>query len=81
MSECSVQWFGGATVDHIYENCPAYKRGRAAMEACGWDRIGGDDLDPHGTDVCGLCLHRHNRADHPTPTPSHATDTQAKEDT
>lgn len=63
-SDCVVPWFGGVTKDHLYDDCPSRKRGLPELERVGWDRLGGDAIDPHGTDVCGLCLHRHNRKEH-----------------
>lgn len=61
---CVTQWFAGLTCDHIYADCPNRKRGLSELVRANWDQVGGDDLDPHGTDVCGLCLHRHNRKTH-----------------
>lgn len=64
MSECVTTWVGGLTCDHIYADCPNYRRGLPELAAYGWDTLGGNGLDPHGTDVCGMCLHRHNRKYH-----------------
>lgn len=61
---CTVPWFGGATVDHLYADCPNYLRGRPEMVHVGWGDVAGDAIDPHGTDVCGLCRHRHNQTVH-----------------
>jgi hypothetical protein len=64
VSGCTSPWFGGPTVDHLFDDCPSYLRGRTSMEACGWGDLGGPDIDPHGGEVCGLCRHRHDRKCH-----------------
>lgn len=61
---CTSPWFAGLTCDHLYSDCPNRQRGLAELERCGWGELGGEGLDPHGTDVCGLCVHRHNRTTH-----------------
>lgn len=60
---CTMPWVSGLTVDHLYTNCPSRVRSLPELVRFGWD-FGGDAIDPHGTDVCGLCLHRHNQRDH-----------------
>ena len=70
MSECVSPWFAGLICDHLFDNCPNRARGEDELRRVGWWSVGGDDIDPHGTDVCGLCLHRHNRAAHQDPNPT-----------
>lgn len=62
--ECAHKWFAGLTCDHLYADCPNRKRGEAELRRVGWWGIGIGTVDPHSTDVCGLCLHRHNRSAH-----------------
>lgn len=66
MSEvCTSAWFAGLTCDHLYANCPNRKRGEAELRRAGWWDLGGKTgLRVHGSDVCGLCVHRHNRTEH-----------------
>lgn len=47
-----VEFFMGVGVDHLYADCPSL-RGRK--------RKGVGTVDPHGTDICGLCVRRWNR--------------------
>lgn len=56
------EWFAGLTCDHIYANCPNRTRAEKSLRECGWWDIGGvSGFDPHGTDVCGLCVRRYDR--------------------
>lgn len=65
MSDCThPQWFLGLTCDHLYGDCPNRKRGEAELTRAGWWMQGRGPIDPHGSDVCGLCLHRHNQTTH-----------------
>jgi len=65
MSACTGgPWFRGLTCDHLYRDCPSYQRGLPELTRFGWDAIGGPAIDPHGTYMCGVCLHRHNRKHH-----------------
>jgi hypothetical protein len=55
-------WFAGLTVDHLYADCPNRVSGKTALLLAGYWDIGGDSgVDPHGTDICGMCVHRHDR--------------------
>lgn len=63
-SGCHSRWFAGLTCDHLYADCPNRQRGLTELARWAWDEIGGPDIDPHGSDVCGMCLHRHNRSTH-----------------
>lgn len=65
MTACTSPWFAGLTVDHLYADCPNRQRGLPELARFGWDELGGGRIDPHGTDVCGMCRHRHDRAAHP----------------
>ena len=56
--DCSTDWYAGLTCDHLYPDCPNRKRGETSLRRCGWWEVGGPRLDPHGSDICGLCLHR-----------------------
>lgn len=58
MSEMSAQpphdaWIG-VHVDHLYPNCPSLR---------GEPKKAITQVDPHGTDICGMCLHRYNRTE------------------
>lgn len=66
MTDCVTTWHRGLACDHIYGNCPGLRRGEPELRRAGWwdEEPRPRTLDPHGTDVCGLCLHRHNRAEH-----------------
>ncbi len=64
MGDCTSRWYGGLTVDHLYDDCPNRQRGLPELTRCGWGDIGGEGIDPHGTDICGLCRHRHNQTHH-----------------
>lgn len=67
MSECLSGWYRGVTCDHVYDDCPARQRGKPEMVRVGWwgdEQITSIPLDVHGTDVCGLCVRRHNRTTH-----------------
>jgi hypothetical protein len=61
---CRSPWFAGLTCDHLYADCPNRMRGETELRRVGWWDLGGDEIDVHGTDVCGLCVHRHNRTHH-----------------
>jgi hypothetical protein len=70
MSDCTSPWFAGHTCDHLYADCPNRTRAEASLRRYGmWD-VGtatsdfSGSIDPHGTDVCGVCLHRHNQREH-----------------
>lgn len=63
--QCTLPWFGGLTVDHLYADCPSRMRGEKTLREFNWWGLSGPALDPHGTDVCGLCVRRHNREQHP----------------
>lgn len=64
MSACVTPWYAGLTCDHIYADCPNRQRGLDELTRAGWDDVGGDVLDPHGLEVCGLCRWRHNQTTH-----------------
>ena len=57
----TAPWFAGLTCDHLYVDCPARTRAEKTLRWCGWWEVGGQGLDPEGTDVCGICLHRWRR--------------------
>lgn len=57
MSPCASPWFAGLTRDHLYADCPNRMRDD--------DEPRPGEVDPHGTDICGMCVHRHNRREHP----------------
>ena len=61
---CTTRWYAGLTCDHLYADCPNRTKAEKTLRWCGWWGIGGPDIDPHDTDVCGLCVHRHNRTQH-----------------
>lgn len=67
MSGCTSPWWPGLTCDHLYADCPSRRRGEAELRRVGWWFAGKRPVDPHGTDICGLCLHRHNRTAHKEP--------------
>jgi hypothetical protein len=46
----------GLTVDHLYEDCPIRVRSLPELRRCGWDGQCSDQVDPHGTDLCGWCV-------------------------
>lgn len=68
---CRSPWYAGLTCDHLFLDCPNRTRAEAELRRCGWWETGahGDCLhvfvDVHGGDICGMCLHRHNRSAHP----------------
>lgn len=69
--ECSSGWWAGHTCDHLYPDCPNRTKAEETLRQCGWWDVGSEkpaavtkSIDPHGGDVCGLCLHRHNRSHH-----------------
>lgn len=64
--ECWVGWFHGLACDHLYADCPSRRRAETQLRRAGWwfDEPRTIRLDAHGGDVCGLCLHRHNRTHH-----------------
>lgn len=65
MNAASAECWSGVTVDHLYEDCPNRRRGEATMRRWGlWFKCVGE-VDPHGTDLCGLCVHRYDRSAHP----------------
>lgn len=68
MSACASRWFAGLTCDHLYADCPNRTRAEKTLRWCGWWDVGSSDptntVDPHATDICGLCVHRHNRSEH-----------------
>lgn len=71
MSDCTSDWYAGFTCDHLYADCPNRTRNEAALRHYGEWFIGSHKpdaiskaTDPHGGDVCGMCLHRHNRTVH-----------------
>lgn len=70
MSGCTTPWFAGLTCDHLYADCPNRVRGIPELARWGWDELGGEHIDPHSTDVCGMCRHRHNRSEHETVGPT-----------
>ena len=53
----------GLTVDHLYPDCPSRTRGEMRLRAWGWWQKCSDLVDPLGTDICGLCLHRWKRTE------------------
>jgi hypothetical protein len=54
-------WFRGLTSDHLYADCPSRIRSEKSLRLDGcWD-VGGDNIDPHGGDVCGMCVARYDR--------------------
>lgn len=67
---CTSPWFAGLTCDHLFADCPNRARGEVELRKAGWWNTGtsghhlSPDIDPHGGEVCGLCLHRHNRKAH-----------------
>lgn len=62
---CDSRWYAGLTCDHLYADCPNRTKAAVTLRRYHWWTLGGDTgLDPHGTDVCGLCVHRHNRTEH-----------------
>jgi hypothetical protein len=70
VSDCRSDWYAGLTCDHLYANCTNRQRARAELERSGWWNVGtgtsdiSGRVDPHGGDICGMCLHRHNAAVH-----------------
>jgi hypothetical protein len=67
VSACLSPWWAGLTCDHLYADCPSRKLGEDTLRQCGWWELNPETrslLDPHGADICGLCLHRHNRSQH-----------------
>lgn len=70
------EWFAGLTCDHLYADCPSRTRAEASLRECGWWDVrnaGGWGVDPHGGDVCGLCVHRFDRSAVAVPRPKEAT--------
>jgi hypothetical protein len=59
-------WFAGLTVDHLYADCPNRVSAKTALLRAGYWNLGGGGADPHGSDICGMCVHRHGRAQHAT---------------
>lgn len=57
----SVEAYAGLNVDHLFRDCPSLKNTgdvrRGPVKA-------GDllvaEVDPYGTDICGLCAHRYH---------------------
>ena len=69
MSATEHAWFAGLTCDHLYADCPNRTRAEVTLRRCGeWD-MHGVGIDPDGSDVCGMCVHRYRRdmpsIDHP----------------
>lgn len=64
MNTCQSPWFAGLICDHLYEDCPNRRRGERQLRLADWWSLSGPSIDPHGTDVCGLCVHRHNQTMH-----------------
>lgn len=67
---CTSEWFAGHTCDHLYANCPNRTRAEDSLRRYGmWDvgsaaSMFSKGVNPHGSDICGLCLHRHNQTIH-----------------
>ena len=64
VSGCDSPWFAGLSCDHLFADCQARSRASVTLEDWGWWDVCGSSVDPHGSDVCGLCLLRHNRLSH-----------------
>jgi hypothetical protein len=56
-------WYPGLTCDHLYDDCPSRQRGLPELRRYDMDFVGAMGLDPLGTDVCGMCVHRWKRED------------------
>jgi hypothetical protein len=60
--------FRGVYVDHLYRDCPSLTRAitKGSTPCCAKhkDRLGTrmwGTVDPLGTDICGMCVHRWKR--------------------
>jgi hypothetical protein len=63
-SDCTSPWFAGLTCDHLFADCPNRMKAETTLRRAGWWSTGSNRIDPHGTDVCGMCLYRHGRLMH-----------------
>jgi hypothetical protein len=66
---CTSPWFAGLSCDHLFADCPNRMRAEKELRRAAWWSTGsegrfGADIDPHGTDICGMCLYRHDRTMH-----------------
>jgi hypothetical protein len=55
-------WYPGLTCDHIYDDCPNYRRALPTLRRYGDDWVGGHPgVDPYDQDTCGMCAYRWKR--------------------